>query len=96
MYYHYRKKQDMFVTLKCHLHVIRPSADAYRQNVPTYQRWALYTEKCERLNSLPNDEISEWSKFKAHADNTINETQKLDFILRRVENSLGKEENAGY
>ena len=36
------------------------------------------------------------SKMKAHADDKINVNQKLRFVLGRVENILGKGENAGY
>ena len=46
--------------------------------------------------SLPNDKILDQSKLKAFADNKINVTEKLKFVLGRVENIVGKEENAGY
>ena len=35
-------------------------------------------------------------KLKTYADNQINVTEKLKFVLGRVENIVGKEENAGY
>ena len=35
-------------------------------------------------------------KLKAFADDKLNVTQKLKFALGRVENIVGKEENAGY
>ena len=35
------------------------------------------------------------SKLEAFADDTINVTQKLKFVLGRVENIVGKGENAG-
>ena len=47
------------------------------------------------LKSLPNDKILDQSKFKAFADDKINVTKKLKFIFRRVENLVGKGENAG-
>ena len=50
----------------------------------------------ERDISLPNDKILDWSKLKAFADDKINVTEKLKFVLKRVENILGKGENAGY
>ena len=37
-----------------------------------------------------------WSKFKAFADDKINVTEKLKLVLKRVENVVGKGENAGY
>ena len=47
------------------------------------------------LNSLPNDKILDWSKLKAFADDKINvNKKKLKFDLLRIENILGKEENA--
>ena len=48
------------------------------------------------INPLPNDKILDFSKLKALADDTINATQKTKFPLGRVENIVGKGENAGY
>ena len=48
------------------------------------------------VNSLPNNKILDWSKFKTFADDAINVTEKLKFVLGRVENIVGKGENAGY
>ena len=48
------------------------------------------------VNSLPNDEILDLTKFKAFADNKIILTQKLKFMLEREENIVEKGENAGY
>ena len=47
-------------------------------------------------NSLPYDKIFAKSKLKAFAYDKINVTQKLEIISTRVENILGKGENAGY
>ena len=46
------------------------------------------------IYSLPNNKI--WSKFKAFADNNLNVYQKLKFALGRLENIVGKGQNAGY
>ena len=48
------------------------------------------------LYTLPNDKILDMSKFKAFADDTLNVYQILKFSLGRVENIVGKGENAGY
>ena len=48
------------------------------------------------VNSLPNNKILAQSKLKALADGKINVIQKLKFVSGRVENILGKGENAGY
>ena len=47
------------------------------------------------FDPLPDHKISDWSKFKAFADDKIILTQKW-FVLGGVENSVGKGENAGY
>ena len=49
-----------------------------------------------RFNSLPNNNYLDRSKLKALADNKINYTEKLKFVLGRVENIMEKGENAGY
>ena len=48
------------------------------------------------FNSLPNDKNVDLSKLKAFADYESNVTQKLKFALERVENIVGKVENAGF
>ena len=48
------------------------------------------------FNYLRNDIILDQSRLKGFADNRINETQKLKYVFKRVENIVGKEENAGY
>ena len=45
----------------------------------------------EWVNSLPHDKILDWSKLKAFADDNINVTESLKFVLRRLENIVGKE-----
>ena len=45
------------------------------------------------FNSIPNDKILDWSKLKAFADDKINVTEELKFVLGRVENIVGKGEN---
>ena len=47
------------------------------------------------FNSSPDDKILDWSKLKAFADNKINVTNELTFVLGKEENIDGKGENAG-
>ena len=47
-------------------------------------------------NSLPSNKILDCSKLKAFADNRINVTGKLKFVLGSVQSIMGKGENAGY
>ena len=47
-------------------------------------------------NSLPHNMISDMSKLKAYADDKINVTEKLKCVFGRVENIMGKGENASY
>ena len=48
------------------------------------------------FNSLPNDKIIDWSELEAFSDEKINMTEKLIFVLRKVEKNLGIRENAGF
>ena len=48
------------------------------------------------LHPLPNNKILDQFKFEAHVEDNINVTQNLNFVLGKVENILGKGENAGY
>ena len=49
-----------------------------------------------QVNPLPNVKFLDRSKLKSLADDRINVTEKLKFVLGRVENIMGKGENAGY
>ena len=56
---------------------------------------------CERawlihLTLLPNDNISDQSKLKAFADDKLKVIKMAKFLLDKIENIVGKEENAGY
>ena len=42
------------------------------------------------FNSLPIGEILDWSKLKAFADDKINVTKELKFVLGREENIVRK------
>ena len=59
-------------------------------------RGRLWMKLLEKFNSLPNDKILDWSKLKALADDKIKVTQKSKFVSSKVENIVGKGENAGY
>ena len=48
------------------------------------------------VNSLPNGKFLGLSKLKAFANDKINVSEKLKFVLGRVESIVGKGENAGY
>ena len=48
------------------------------------------------LLTLPNDKFLDWSNLKELADKKIDMTEKLKFLLARLENIVGKGENAGY
>ena len=54
-----------------------------------------YHDHCY-LNSLPNNKFLDCSKFKAFAGDKLNLAKKMKFALGRVENIVGKGENAGY
>ena len=48
------------------------------------------------LFSLPNDTILDWSKLKAFADEKLRVAKMIISVYDRVENIVGKGENAGY
>ena len=48
------------------------------------------------FNPLPKEKILDLSKLKVFADNKVNLTQKLKFAYGKVNNIVGKGENAGY
>ena len=48
------------------------------------------------LTLYQNDKFLHWSKFKAFADDKLNLAEELKFALGRVENIVGKGENAGF
>ena len=47
-------------------------------------------------NSLPDNKILDFAKVKAFVDDKINVAQKIISVSDRVENIVGKGENAGY
>ena len=55
-----------------------------------------YSEYLQVFKTLLNDKILDWSKLKAFADDKIYVTIKFKSVLGRVENIVGKGENAGY
>ena len=48
------------------------------------------------FNPLPNDKTLDQSSLKDFADDKMNATYKMNFAMERVENIVGKGENAGY
>ena len=46
------------------------------------------------FNSEPKDKLSDLSQFKVLADEKIRVTRKLKFVVGRLENIVGKRENA--
>ena len=57
--------------------------------------WMVFMPSATIFNFLPNDKISDWSKLKEFADDKIDVTEKLKFVLGRKENIVRKGENAG-
>ena len=56
----------------------------------------VFLFSCNDLNSLPNDKTVDSSKLEAFADDKINVTQNLKFVFEKIDNIVGKRENAGY
>ena len=49
-----------------------------------------------KFNSILNNKILDQSELKAFADNKLKVIQMTKFVLDKIENVVGKEENAGY
>ena len=79
---------------------MRPHFKSWHWSTPSELRYVHRRQTANfmqfGLNPLPNVKLLDWSEFKAHADDKTNVTQNLNFLLERVENILGKGENAGY
>ena len=54
------------------------------------------TSNYETFNPLPDDKLLGLPKLKAFADDKLNVTQNVKVVFHRIENIVGKEENAGY
>ena len=48
------------------------------------------------FNPLPHDKVLGLPKFKAFADDKLNLIHNVKVVFHRIENIVGKEENAGY
>ena len=48
------------------------------------------------INSLPNNKILDWTKLKAFADDKLDIAKTMTSVYDRVENIVGKGENASY
>ena len=48
------------------------------------------------FNSLPDFKMLDWSKLNAFVDEKIKIAKMMIFVIDRVENIVGKGENAGY
>ena len=60
------------------------------------QAFPHFPAMCSSLNSSPDDAILGLPTLRAFADDKLNVTQNVEVIFHRIENILGKEENAGY
>ena len=47
-------------------------------------------------NPLPDDRNLGFPKLEAFANDKLNVTEKIKFVFHRIENIVGKEENAGH
>ena len=52
--------------------------------------------KVAQFNPSPDDKILGLPNLKAFADDKSNVTQNIKVVFHRLENIVGKEENAGY
>ena len=95
--------QDLLYLSEVQIRDLGLKNSAHRAKVVSSLR--ILKEKYERtrggklmlcLTLLPNDKILDVNKFKALADDKINVAQMMIFVFDRVENIVGKGENAGH
>ena len=60
------------------------------------RKWPKHSHLKKFINPLQNNKILDVTKLKAFADNKLNMTKTMISLFERVENSVGKGENAGY
>ena len=105
--FHFQDTETEMVTIKTEdnekYHCILPESQAVINEVRNFllQCISRAADERERRHSqcitfLPKSKILELSELKGFADYKINMTQKWKFVLERVENIVGKGENAGY
>ena len=58
--------------------------------------WYISIRISGLLNLFPDNKSLDWSRLKAFADNKLTVTQDIKVISHKIENIVGKEENAGY
>ena len=56
----------------------------------------MLTIAFNHLNPFPNDKILDYTKLKAFADDNSTLAEKMISVYDRIENIVGKGENAGY
>ena len=64
--------------------------------LPCFQKTSFLGSLELGVDSLANNKISDLPKLKGFADDKINVTKKLKFVLGRVEKNVVKGENPGY
>ena len=60
---------------------------------PFPTRFSILSNTQTRINSLPNDKMLNQSKFNIFADDKIIVTQRLKFLLGRIENTVRQEDH---
>ena len=69
-------------------HLVKSQSSTKWQNFTLVQSYSI--------NPLSNDKFLDWFKLKAFAEDKISVAKNLKFVLGRVENIVGKGENACY
>ena len=90
----------VFQLLNGHSSQIHVSWTTFDQHLSSQLSWhwrtSLGKTTSTSFNSLPHNKILDQSNFRAFSDGKKNVTKKLKYVLERVENIVGKGENAGY
>ena len=88
-------KDCLFVLSSDKHEILVTSSDQHFQ-LFCYVFQSLFFQGRKRFNALPSGKILDWPKLKAIADKKINVAEMMISLSDRVENIVGKGENAGY
>ena len=83
-------RNDMTLAVKVAL-----NPNTTNQPICTILKFCCLVKGQKLLNPLPDDKILGSPKLKALADDKSNITQNIKVMFHRIENIVGKEENAG-
>ena len=94
--FHVGKGAQILLLHDCFNHIVYKRSRQYRPSIIPLQSDLDPHFQQKQFNSLPNDKVSDLSKYKAFADDNLGMSKMAEFVYDRVEKIVEKGENAGY